>query len=250
MEFIGTSRSGPITVVTLQRGKVNALNNALVLELSGCVAELERDDSVRAILLTGRGKFFSFEFDVPEFLSYSKEEFVRYLTAFTGLYTRLFECPKPVIAALNGHAIAGGCMIALGCDHRIMSRDGGKIALNEITFGSSVFAGSVEMLQSVVGHRNAETILYSRKLFDAEEALRLGLVDGLSSPEGLMKDAEQIALQFAELDPTAFRSIKGLVRRPIVERMKTREADSVRQFADIWYSESTREQLQRIQIRK
>jgi 3,2-trans-enoyl-CoA isomerase len=72
---------------------------------------------IAAVILTGSGKFFSFGFDIPEFLAITKEEFTEYLANFTDLYTYLFLYSKPVIAALNGHTMAGGCMLALACDH-------------------------------------------------------------------------------------------------------------------------------------
>ena len=112
-------------------------------ETAGCLQSLAADPDIRAVILTGDGSFFSFGFDIPEFLSHSKESFSSLLKRFTGLYTYLFTYPKPVVAALNGHAVAGGCMLALACDYRIMVSGKAKISSNEIAFGSSVFAGSV-----------------------------------------------------------------------------------------------------------
>jgi enoyl-CoA hydratase len=91
---------------------------------------LEVDPVLRALVLTGRGKFFSFGFDIPEFLPFTKEQFTNYLINFSDFYTYLFLYPKPIVAALNGHAIAGGCMLALACDHRVMTAGKGKISLN------------------------------------------------------------------------------------------------------------------------
>ena len=105
----------------------------------------------RSVILTGTGRFFSFGFDIPEFLSYSKGEFEGYLDAFTDFYRYLFRFPKPVVAALNGHTVAGGCMMAIACDHRLMVDGKAKIALNEIGFGSSVFAGSTAILVYCIG---------------------------------------------------------------------------------------------------
>lgn len=107
MDFILVAKNEEVATVTLNRGKVNALNEIMVEQLKDCFADLERDRQVSSVILTGKGSFFSFGFDIPEFLSYSKDDFTRYLTKFTDLYTYLFLFPKPV-AALNGHAIAGG----------------------------------------------------------------------------------------------------------------------------------------------
>jgi len=137
---------------------------------------------VKAIIFSGTGKFFSFGFDIPEFLSYSKDEFSRYLTKFTDLCLRLYLFLKPVVAALNGHTIAGGCMLALTSDYRIMESGKAKISLNEITFGSTVFSGIAEMLRCLVGERNAERILLTGSMYSAQEARQLGLIDETADP--------------------------------------------------------------------
>ena len=250
MEHLKLSRSGDLATVTLSRGKVNALNVPMVRALSDCFGELETDDSVRGVILTGAGKFFSFGFDIPEFLGFTQDAVVDYLTRFTDLYAQIFVFPKPVVAALNGHAIAGGCMIATACDLRVMASGKGKISLNEITFGASVFAGCVAMLTHRVGGQNAERILYSGEMYGAEEAAQLGLVDEVAAPEDLPARAEAAARGLAGQDPVAFASIKRLVRGPVAEAMRRREADSVREFADIWYSEATWKRLEKIEIRR
>ncbi len=173
MSFVHVSKKGEIATVTLARGKVNALNEQMFREIRTSFQDLEKSSEVRAVILTGRGKFFSFGFDIPELLSYSKDDFIRYLTKFANFCSYLFLFPKPVIAALNGHTIAGGCMLANACDFRVMVAEKAKIALNEITFGASVFAGSVAILKFCVGSRNAETILYSGTMYSPCEAVRL-----------------------------------------------------------------------------
>lgn len=128
---------------------------------------MEADHNLKAVILTGTGRLFSFGFDIPEFLSFSKEAFSDYLTGFTDLYTYLFSYPKPVVAALNGHTIAGGCMLALACDHRVMAAGKGKISLNEIAFGASVFAGYTEMLRFWVGSATATDITFATRILPA-----------------------------------------------------------------------------------
>ena len=116
MEFVQLQKRDGIATLTLARGKVNAINGPLVDQMREQLKSLKHDPEVKAIILTGAGKFFSFGFDVPEFLSFDKAQFARFLIGFTDLYTYLFTYPKPVVAALNGHTIAGGCMLALACD--------------------------------------------------------------------------------------------------------------------------------------
>ena len=234
--------------MTLRRGKVNALNEPMVEKILDIFLNLEKNTEVKSIVFTGSGKFFSFGFDIPKFLRYSKKDFIRYLEKFTNLYTYLFQFPKPVVAALNGHTIAGGCMLATACDFRLMATGRGKISLNEITFGAPVFAGSAEMLTFCVGSRKAQSILYSGAMYSAEEAFELGLVDQVSAEDTLEQDARKIAAELGEKASPAFSSIKKLLRKPLAEKMIKHERDYILDFADIWYSETTREKLKKIKI--
>jgi enoyl-CoA hydratase/carnithine racemase len=248
MSLVLATKEKGIATVTLQRGKVNALNEPMVEEIFDSFGNLETDTEVKSIIFTGSGKFFSFGFDVPEFMKYSKKDFISFMEKFTNLYTYLFQFPKPIVAALNGHTIAGGCMLATACDFRIMATGKGKISLNEITFGAPVFAGSAEMLRFCVGSRNAQSILYSGAMYSAEEAFGLGLVDQVSSEDALLDDAVKVAQELAEKDSSAFTIIKKLLRKAVAEEMVKHEKDYILEFADIWYSENTWEKLKKIKI--
>ncbi|MDP0498422.1 MAG: enoyl-CoA hydratase/isomerase family protein [Verrucomicrobiota bacterium JB024] len=242
------SVEGRVATVALARGKVNALNESLVDELAACLEQLEADPAVDALILTGQGKFFSFGFDIPAFMDTPRDDFTRYLEKFTALYARLFLFPKPVIAALNGHTMAGGCMLASACDWRVMVEGRAKIALNEIGFGSTVLAGAVEMLVYGVGARTAQDILYNGSLYTPDEALALGLIDQVCSPEELVPTAQAKATELGAKDTAAFASIKNLLRAPVAARMAEREPASIAAFVDLWYADSTREQLAKITI--
>jgi enoyl-CoA hydratase/carnithine racemase len=124
-----------------------------------------------------------------------------------------------------------------------------KISLNEITFGSSVFAGSVEMLRYCIGSRNAQTILFGGDMFGAEQAADLGLVQAVVSEDELIERATVKARELASRNVQAFVSIKGMLRNPVAEAMRAMEADSIDEFIHIWYSEETRESLKSVQIR-
>ena len=248
MKFLQVTQRDGIAEVTYSRGKVNALNEPAVEQLSACFHKLAADPEVKAVIITGQGKFFSFGFDIPGFLSYSKEQFIGYLMKFTSFYLDLFLFEKPVVAALNGHTIAGGCMIAIACDCRLMVAGKARISLNEITFGSSVFAGSVEILKYQVGAKAAESILYSGAMYSAEEAKRLGLIDQICSEQSLMEEAVKTARDLGGKDGSAFRGIKYLLRRPVADEFAKRERDLILEFVDIWYSASTWKKIQEIKI--
>lgn len=233
-----------IAKIVLARGKVNAINEKVVEELTERLNELSQNPDVKSVVLTGTGRFFTFGFDIPEFLGYPKDDFIRYLTKFTDLYRLIFMYPKPVIASLNGHTIAGGCMLAIACDYRIMVSGKARISLNEINFGSSLFAGSVDLLKMWLGQRPAEIAAYTGAMYSAEEALKLGLVDEVCSEPELESETEKAARNFGEKDPDAFASIKKLLRSQLADEIKTRESQSILDFVDIWYSEKTWRNLQ------
>jgi 3,2-trans-enoyl-CoA isomerase len=248
MHGISVIKEDGIATVILNRGKVNALNEPLVEELYDDLANVEKDETIGAIILTGEGKFFSFGFDVPEFLAYSRDEFERFLRKFTNLYRYLFLYPKPTVAALNGHTIAGGCMLATACDYRLMVSGNAKISLNEVSFGASVTAGAVEMLAYCIGRRKAHDVLFSGRMFTPEEAYQLGLIDQITEEGRLMEISKSVAQDYSDKDLVAFASIKKLIKGFVFERIQQREDDSISEFARIWYSESTWENLQSIVI--
>ena len=248
MHGVSMIKENGIATCILRRGKVNALSEPLVEQLHADLKKAEHDETIRVILIKGEGKFFSFGFDVPEFLAHSRDEFERFLRKFTDLYYYIFLYPKPTIALINGHAIAGGCMLATACDFRLMVSGKAKISLNEITFGASVTAGAVEMLKYCVGQRIAQTILFSGAMYTAEQAHELGLIDRIADDGELMEITNTVVQDYIDTDLVAFASIKKWLKGPVAESMQQREADSIKEFADIWYSESTWKNLQSILI--
>ncbi len=240
---------GDIAVLTLARGKVNAIDEATVDDLRERVSALKGDADARAVVLTGEGSFFSFGFDVPALYDYSPADFTRFLTKFTGLCRELYELPKPLVAAVNGHAVAGGFMLATTSDYRAMATGKARISLNEITFGAALFGGSVEMLRAIVGDRRAETIALTGAMHAAEDAQAMGLVDEVAAPEAVTPRAIEMAAEMGARDEVAYAAIKRLLRAPILERIDRAEQASIARFVEIWYSPATRAHLRQIQIR-
>ena len=115
-------------------------------------------------------------------------------------------------------SLADACLRPLACDFRIMVAGKANISLNEITFGSSVFAGSVAMLKFLVGGRDAQAILYNGAMYSAQAASQLGMIDQISSDEKLVEEARKVARCFADKDEAAFRSMKGLFRAQVAGR--------------------------------
>ncbi len=239
---------GGIAFVAIESGKVNALRESVIDELARVFASLATTSEVRVVVLTGHDKFFTFGFDIPHFYDYPRETFTSFLIRYTDFYHELFMFPKPVIAAINGHCVAAGATLACACDYRIMVAGRNKIGINELGFGSTVFAGTVEMLKYVVGARNARKILYMGDLLSASDALSLGLVDKLSTSLDLNRDINEVTRNFANKPAAAFASLKTMLRRSIHEVMLKWESQSIHKFVDIWYSDDTRARLAEIRI--
>ncbi len=238
-----------IATITLNRPKVNALNDAVVDKLQETFEDVRDADNVSAVVLTGQESFFSFGFDVPGFMSYPRDSFQRYVLRYSELVKTIFMFPKPVIAALNGHTVAGGCVLAMACDYRVMISGKPKIALNEMTFGSSLFSCVTETLKYAVGTKKTEQIIYSGKMHSAEQAHSLGMIDRVASEDQFHKAIAEVAEDFAKKDLAAFASIKRLFKLDTLAKIESDESRSISEFVDIWYSDSTREQLAKIEIR-
>ena len=249
MKFINLSFEDRIAQVVINRPKVNALNESVVDELYQFINRLALDDEVKSIVLSGEGSFFSFGLDVPEFHSYSKEEFLGFMFRFSSLLKALFLFPKPVVCALNGHAIAGGCMLAMTCDYRLMVSENAKISLNELTFGSTLFSSGVGMLRFLIGEGKASQIIYSGSMCSPEGALRLGLIEAVVPIENFRSSVLKIAREFSSKDSKAFRSIKFLLRKQTASEIEKSDRDSIMEFVDIWYSDNARNALKNIKIR-
>ncbi len=250
MGFVTIEKRDTVAVATMQRGKVNAFESAAVDDMAVSFEKLARDDSVGAVVLTGNGKFFSFGFDVPELLTYDRETLHDYLTRFTQLMTMLYLFPRPLVAAINGHTTAGGCMLATIADYRVMAAEGARISLNEINIGVPVFAGPTAILAAVVGRRNAEVVLNIGRMYTPNEALTIGLVDTLVPADSVLETAVRVAAEYAERNRAAFAQTKRLLREPVAAGYAPLETKSIDEFVEIWFSEQTQAQLRTVEIRK
>ncbi|HOD65390.1 MAG TPA: enoyl-CoA hydratase/isomerase family protein [candidate division Zixibacteria bacterium] len=263
MDTVDITTSGSLAVVTLQRGKVNAVNGDLVDRLRAAFRDLEADPAIRSVILTGRGSFFSFGLDVPELYDLPPDDFAAFLRNFTDLCRGLFLFPKPLVAAINGHAIAGGCILATACDRRVMATGKPRISLNELTFGSTVFQTAVELMRYWIGSRHAEEVLFGGRMYTAEEARAIGLVDLAAAPErpgpsvgnrSAASEFEAVAFgeaaRLGEISPDAFAQAKSMLRRPVIDLIVAREEATIKRFVEIWYTPEIRASLRRITIRQ
>ena len=236
--MIDIATEAGIAVLTLAHGKANALDIEFCEALTGRLAELRRTDA-KAVVLIGQGKIFSAGVDLKR-VSKGGADYVReFLPTLHKLYDEVFFWPKPVVAAINGHAIAGGCVLALCADHRIMANDGGRIGVTELLVGVPFPALAFEIMRHATPpYFLTETIL-SGATFLPEAAVHRGWVNELAEPNELVEDAIAVARELALLSPPAFAQTKLQLRAAVTERMaRSREAtDKV--VTEIWAASDT-----------
>lgn len=227
-----------IAVVTIGHGKANALDFELCEGLAKCFDELGRSD-VRAVVVTGRGRMFSAGVDLLR-LSAGGASYVReFLPALHKLYYAVFFHPKAVVAAINGHAIAGGCVLACCADRRIMARGEGRIGVTELRVGVPFPALPMEILRFAVQGRHLPEVIFGGGTDDADTALRRGWVDEVVDADALMERAKEAAAQLAELSPAAFALTKRQLRQPVIDQLESCGASIEQAAVDIWAADDT-----------
>jgi 3,2-trans-enoyl-CoA isomerase len=249
MPSVGIERIQSTAVVTLSRPPVNAINEQVVAEFSEAFLDLEHNPAVHSAILTGAGKFFSFGLDVPQLYDHSPAQFRSFVQSFCALCRQLFLFPKPIVAAVNGHAVAGGCVLLLPCDARVAADIPMKIGLTEITLGASLFAGTVEMLRYWLTNQHAERLLLVGSMFDAREAQRIGLFDQIVEPGSLQAAALQKTTELATHYGYGYQVLRRHIRQPVADQWMAREDVSIDEFVRIWYSPEVRRRAREVKIR-
>ncbi|MBI4866220.1 MAG: enoyl-CoA hydratase/isomerase family protein [Candidatus Wallbacteria bacterium] len=206
----------PVGTITINRpDKLNALNAAVMTELSGALREMEADDTVRVIVLTGAGeKAFVAGADIAE-LAKMKPFSGRKDSSFgQEILFQIEQLAKPVVAAINGYALGGGCELALACDVRFASEKA-KIGLPEVTLGIIPGYGGTQRLGRIVGKGRAMELVLSGEPIDAAEAYRIGLVNKVAPPAELAKTVREWAEKLAARGPLALRLAKAAVQKSL-----------------------------------
>jgi methylglutaconyl-CoA hydratase len=234
-QTITLQESDNIAVLTLNRPeKRNAVSFELVSEVVAALAEVERSDRSQLLIITGAGKAFCAGLDLEDLkrlVGKSHEDNLKDSRTMADLFRRIYDFPKPTIAAVNGHAIAGGTGIATMCDF--------TLAVPEARFGyTEVKIGFVPAIVSSylvfqVGHKIARDLLLTARLFDAAEAHRYGLVNEIVAPEQLMQRARELAGILLENSPSSVRATKKLINGFIKDQLDTQVAAAVEDNARI-----------------
>jgi enoyl-CoA hydratase len=210
-------RQGDVAILRMTRGKGNAMDTEFLIALREAFDQVARSDA-RALVLTGAGAIFSAGVDLPKLLQGGRAGLERFLPELSACFCALFEFPRPAIAAINGHAIAGGCILACACDRRLMSRGPGRIGVPELRVGVPFPLVPLEIVRFAVPHVASELALRGRN-YAAGEALERGLVDELVEPARLLERALEMANDLASIPTASFARTKRDLRRPTLEAL-------------------------------
>jgi enoyl-CoA hydratase len=210
-----------IGVVRLAHGKVNALDLELCQAIERTMRDLDDPEGpVRGVVVTGTGRAFSAGVDLKRVVDGGAAYVARFLPALGGAFRSVFDLGKPVVAAVNGHAIAGGCVLAAACDHRAMAAGTGTIGVPELRVGVPFPYPALEIMQFALGPVGARRAILDGVNRLPEAALALGLVDELCEPDALLDHAMAVAGRLAaDIPPDTFRYTKAQLRRGVNERL-------------------------------
>lgn len=234
---------GAVTVLKMVRGKGNALDLEFMGKLDDALIEIERS-SARAAVVTGQGSVFGAGVDLPAILAGGPDYVRQFLAAMIPSFERFATFPKPLVAAVNGHAIAGGAIIMMACDQKIAARGKGRIGLTEIQVGVTFPAWALEIARFATPPQYFQTLVMTGRTYNPEQSLAMGLVDELVEPDKLLDRAIEVANELGAFLPEAYRVTKVQVRRPMLEAAR-RESVHDAAAVDHWCSPSVLAELKK-----
>lgn len=249
MSLIQHIAIGPIHELQLARSPVNALNPALCSELSAAIAHAI-SAGAQGIVLSGGPKVFSAGLDVPYLLTLGEDR-IALMSAwecFFDAVRALANSPVPVVAAISGHAPAGGCVLALCCDYRVMAQGPFQIGLNETRVGLVAPDGIQHLLRRVVGAHRAERLLVGGELVDAERALAMGLVDELAEIEHVTTRARIWLEELLTLPRQPMLQTRAMARADLIAAVQP-ERIGLARFIEGWFDPDTQAGLQALVAR-
>lgn len=240
--------SDKVVVLRMVHGKANALDSEFCRTLIDTLDALQKDDA-RAVVLTGSGKIFSAGVDLFRVVDGGSDYLEEFLPLLLEAFAKLFAFPRPLVAAVNGHAIAGGCVVACACDYRLMATGSGRIGVPELMVGVPFPTVALEILRFAVGNAHLQSAIYSGDTFAPDEAVDLGFVDELCDEDELSGLASNRAAHFASILAPSYALAKRQLHQPVQARIQERGPEDDESVRAIWMDPKTldnmRDYLQR-----
>jgi len=222
-----------VAVLTMSHGKANALDIEFCNALSDRFDELARSDA-KAVVLTGQGRIFCAGVDLKRVSAEGAGYIRAFLPTLHRLYDTVFNMPKPVVAALNGHAAAGGAVLACCADRRIMAKDSGRIGITELLVGVPFPSLAYEIVRFAVPHRYLPEFTLTGATYATDAALQRGWVDEVCEGGEQLDRAKAAARQYAAISPAAFAQAKKQLRQAVAESHARSGAATDKTVTDIW----------------
>jgi enoyl-CoA hydratase/carnithine racemase len=243
MSGVRIEKQGRLAVLRLDKARGNAIDEPLVEELTRAAAELADDDAVAGVLLaSAHPKLFCPGLDLVALAEYDRPAMERFMTAFAVAVWALYGLPRPVVAAVGGAAVAGGCILALTADHRVLKR-GAPIGLNEVKLGVPLPWTVTRLLRATASAPALGRIALLGRNFEDEEAVEAGLVDELAGEEGFEAFGLVRLEEFAEKDRFALATTKASLREGVLAEMMAQEKERLPRFLDGWFHETTQARI-------
>ncbi len=244
MDLVSIEYRDKVAVAKLKRGVTNPLNLELVRELADNVRTVRDNLDVNSLVLTSANqKFFSIGFDIPELIQLAEEDFRIFYGSFNRLSLDLYTLAKPTVAAITGHATAGGCILTLCCDYRFIAEGRKLMGVNEVKLGVPVPYPGDCILRHLVDVRHAREILGAGEFYGPEESLQMGVVDQVLPPEEVVSKAIEKARSLGALPQQAFATIKRNRVEPVEKAILAQLADKEQLFMRHWFAVETQERL-------
>lgn len=228
---------GAVAVLRLAHGKVNALDLELCDALALALRDEDRTDS-RAVVLTGAGRAFSAGVDLKRLADGGADYAQRFLPALDAMFCAVLDLSKPLVAAVNGHAIAGGCIVAAGCDHVLLARGSARMGITELAVGVAFPALPLAMMAARVSPSQLRALVYGAETYPPEESLARGLADELCAPESLLPRALEVATKRAAVPAAAYTLTRRSFAEPIYEAVR-RQRSLDEAASATWSSDET-----------
>ena len=242
---VSTKIDGRVATITMSRERSNAIEDTLIDGLMRAFQEVEVERSVGAVILRSAGKLFSPGLDLQTLSLLDRPGMTRFMERFAACVLTMYACPKPVIAALHGHAVAGGCVFSLTTDWRVLRR-GAMVGLNEIKVGVPLPFGVAHILRESVGPAHATEIALLGRNFRDEQAVAAGLVHEVVDEAEFEPTLAARAEEFATKDAVSFAVTKLYLRSAAIERIRANDRQLYGEWLDAWFSPETRSRVQEI----
>ena len=246
MNTITVTIKDKLAIISLNRPKSNSLNREMVVELTDMLGNIAADENIGGVIITGKDHFFSAGLDLMELYNYNEQETKDFWHLFLNFVAKITAFKKPLVAAINGHSPAGGCVIALACDARVMAEGKYIIGLNEVPVGIIVPNSIFELYSFWLGKADATRSLLEGKLFQPEEALAIGLVDEVVKAESILTAAERKARKYMAYERNTWSQSKLNIRKDLIASTSADQSADLEIMLKQWWSPSTRAILKNI----